>query len=283
MLHLTIREIDDASFRQHDLLLVHEWRDVAGSVCAHGYVGEGVSWIRWPGFVTFRFAEDRLVEAWPERLTDPDRIRDLFYRTVEPLILQALGWETLHASAVLMPAGVVAFCGDCESGKSTIAYGLSRRGHLQHADDSVVVQPASDGVRALNLPFGVRLRPASAAFLGFTSGDRVFQDVVPIARPTATTVSTSVLDSVFVLSRIADGEPRARRFTPSEAFTALLPHARCFNAEDAASRRRLLNHYLEIVAAVPVYDLRFPSGLNHLATVLDSIERTVGVAQAEAV
>ena len=282
MLQLTIRDIG-ASFRHEGLVLVHEWTDVAGEVCARGYVGGSGSWIRWPGFAAFRFTGDQLVEAWPERLTDPDRIRDLFYRTVEPLILQALGWETLHASAVMMPAGLVAFCGDCESGKSTIAFGLSRRGYLQHADDSVVVQPGPPGVRALNLPFGVRLRPASAAFLGFTSEDREFQDVVPIGRYDSRTVSTSPLSAVFALSRIPEGEPHVSRLSPSDAFKALLPNARCFNAEDPASRRRLLNQYLEIVSAVPVYDLRFPSGLNHLATVLDSIERTVEVAQAEPV
>jgi len=282
MLQLAIRDVD-VSFNQDRLVLVHEWRDVAGTVCAHGYVGDNAGWIRWPGFVTFRFAEDRLVEAWPERLVDPNRIRDLFYRTVEPLILQALGWETLHASAVMMSAGLVAFCGDCESGKSTIAYGLSRRGYLQHADDSVVVQPGPPGVRALNLPFGVRLRPASAAFLGFTSEDREFQDVVPIERYDSSTVSTRPLSAVFALTRVPEGDPNVRQLSPSDAFKALLPNARCFNAEDSASRRRLLNHYLEIVSVVPVYDLRFPSGLNHLATVLDSIERTLGVAQAEPV
>jgi hypothetical protein len=199
------------------------------------------------------------------------------------LILQALGWETLHASAVLMPAGLIAFCGDCESGKSTIAYGLSRRGHAQHADDAVVVRPGPAGVRAVRLPFGVRLRPASAAFLGFIAEHREFQDVVPIGRLEGNMVSAHPLAAVFILSRIAAGPATSHRLAASEAFKTLLPHARCFNAHDEVSRRRLVYHYLEMVATVPVYDLGVPSGLSHLSAVLDCIERSTGVPQAEAV
>jgi hypothetical protein len=283
MLQLAIRDYGGVWFEHDGLVLVHEWHDVAGAVCAHGYVGDGSGWIHWPGVVAFRFGANGLVEAFPERLVDAAPIRDLFYRTVQPLILQALGWETLHASAVMTSAGVIAFCGDCESGKSTIAYSLSRRGHLQHADDSLVVMPESAGVRAVKLPFGVRLRPASASFLGFPADHRQLQDVIPIARHDLNRVSTDPLSALFVLSRVCAGEPSARRLAPSDAFKTLLPHARCFNAEDAAARRRSLNHYLEIVAAVPVYDLRFPSGLDRLSAVLDCIERSSGVPQVEAV
>jgi len=283
MLQLAIRDVESVSFDQDGLVLINEWRDVAGAVCALGYIGVKAAWIRWPGFVAFRFADDLLVEAWPERPVDPERVQDLFSRTVEPLILQALGWETLHASAVETSAGLVAFCGDCESGKSTIAYAFSRRGYSQFADDSLVFQPGSGGARALRLPFGVRLRPASAAVLGIPAADREFQDIVPIARFEARTVSTSAIAAVFTLTRVPEGAPSSRRLSPTEAFQALLPHARCFNREDVAVRRRLLNHYLEIVAAVPVYDLRFPSGLNHLDAVLNCVERTAGVPEAEPV
>ena len=50
------------------------------------------------------------------------------------------GWEALHASAVLSPQGVVAFCAGSGTGKSTIARGLSERGYQLCADDAVAVK-----------------------------------------------------------------------------------------------------------------------------------------------
>jgi hypothetical protein len=283
MLHLTIRAISDAAFREHGLVMVHEWRDITGSVCAYGYVGAGARWMRWPGFAVFRFEDEGQVDAFPERQVDPSRILDLFHRTVEPLALQALGWETLHASAVLTPRGLLGFCGECESGKSTIAYSLSRRGYRQHADDSVVFQMGPLGVRALDLPFGVRLRPEAATFFGFTADERPLQDVVPIARHGADRVATQPLSALFVLTRKSGGEPTVEQIASSEAFRVLLPHARCFDVQSADDRRRLLQHYLDLAAAVPVYDLRFPRGLDRLPAVLDCIESTLELTQAEPV
>lgn len=283
MLHLTIREIRDDTFREHGLVLVHEWRDVAGLVCAHGYVGGGARWIRWPGFAAFRFEDDGRVEAFPERQVDSSRIVDLFHRTVEPLMLQALGWETLHASAVLMPKGLVGFCGECESGKSTIAYSLSRRGYQQEGDDSLVLHMGPQGIRALDLPFGVRLRPESATFFGFTPDGRQLQDVVPITRNDVDRVSTHPLAALFVPSRIPCGEPIVEQMAPPAAFRALLPHARCFDSESTEDRRRLLEHYLELAATVPVYDLRFAPGLEQLPAVLACIERSAEAVLAETV
>ena len=283
MLRLRIRATSESPFREDGLVRVHQWQDVAGSVCAHGYVGAGARWMRWPGFTTFRFDDAGEVEAFPERQVDPSRILDLFHRTVEPLILQALGWETLHASAVVMPTGLVGFCGECESGKSTIAYSLSRRGYRQHADDSVVFRPEPRAIRALDLSFGVRLRPEAATFFGFTSDGRPLQNIGPIGQRDADRISTEPLSALFVLTRIPAGEPIVDRLSPSAAFQALLPHARCFDAEDAGVRRRLLEHYLDLAAAIPVYDLRFAPGLDQLLAVLSCIESCTEAAQAEPV
>ncbi|MGE0705482.1 MAG: hypothetical protein AB7P22_16265, partial [Vicinamibacterales bacterium] len=169
MLDLTIRP-GDVPFDEHGLVLVQEWCDNDGIVCARSYVGEGVRWMRWQGSASFRFDDTGAVDAFVERPLDSRAVLDFFHRVVEPLALQALGDETLHASAVSLASGVVGFCGDCESGKSTIAYGLSRRGYRQLADDSLVLQFGHQGVRARELPFGVRLRPQSAAFFGVGSG-----------------------------------------------------------------------------------------------------------------
>ena len=52
-------------------------------------------------------------------------------------------------------------------------------------------------------------------------------------------------------------------------------------ARDA--RGRLVRHYLDIVALVPVYELRFAPGLDRLDSVLDCIASTVTNEAAPAV
>ncbi|HTK29914.1 MAG TPA: hypothetical protein VL309_10200 [Vicinamibacterales bacterium] len=265
MLGLSIRP--PSAFAPEGLTEVHAWRDESGEVCARAYTGGGHSWIRWIGFAAFRFDASGIV-AVPEREVDPGHIADLCRRSIEPLALQALGRETLHASAVRGPSGLVLFCGPCESGKSTLAYALSRRGWPQFADDSVVVDAGERSVRALALPFGVRLRAASSAVLGDPDPHGVLD--APSTRPRP--VSTSPVSRIFVLRRVDGASMSADCLDPGAAFVALLAHARSFDSVDASARQRLLEAYLRIAAIVPVHDLAFGAGLDRLDALLDLVE-----------
>lgn len=277
MLPLTIRADGDARFDEHDLAKVHTWRDLSGEVSAYGYVGKSGRWIRWPGAVAFRFNDEGSVEAFPESRIDHAHVVDLCRRVVEPLVLQALGRETLHASGVVMADGLVAFCGERESGKSTIAFSLARRGYRQFSDDTVVLQVRPEGVRGFQLPFGVRLRREAATFFGFGAA-RDLRDVAPAGVRDAARTPAVPLTAIFVLRRMTTGAPVVERLTASAAFTALLAHAHCFDPEDAQGRRRLLENYLHVADAIPVYELRFAEGLERLESVLTCVERTVCAA-----
>jgi hypothetical protein len=272
MLDLIIREARDG-FDGRRLEAVREWRDEAGVVCAHGYVGAGERWIRWPDLVSFRFDDEGRTEAFPERRLQPEFVREFFSRTVQPLVLQALGWETLHASAVELSGRLVGVCGDCGSGKSTIAYALARRGYRQLADDAVVIRTAPGGIEALDLPFAVRLRPASETF--FRARSDAGLGAGRFTSPASTGRPTQLVSALFVITRMREGAPTATRLSPGAAFQALLPHARCFDARDRDVRRRVLENYLAIADRVAVFDLRFADGLEGLPAVLACIERSI--------
>jgi hypothetical protein len=275
VLPLTIRR-DDTKFSLEGLTEVHTWRDLSGRVCAHGYVGAGARWMRWPGVVAFRFDDRGRIDAIPEPNVPPAQVIDLCRRSVEPIVRQALGAETLHASGVRTPAGVIAFCGERETGKSTIAYSLSRRGFTQHADDAVVMQVGADAVSALDLPFGVRLRPETASFYGFTPASPApLHDVVPLTPRDSGDVRAYPLIAIFVLGRNPEGPPCIRQLPPPAAFTAILAHAHCFDPQDQEGRRRLLQNYLSIASTVPIFELRFSAGLDRLDDLLVCIEGAV--------
>jgi hypothetical protein len=277
MLPLTIRPASESAFQPDTFTEVHAWRDLSGAVCARGYVGAGMRWMRWPGVVTFCFDDRGCIDAFPESGIAPAQVTDLCRRSVEPIVRQALGWEALHASGVRSDAGVLAFCGERESGKSTLAYSLARRGFSQYADDAIVMRVDGTRVVALDLSFGVRLRPEPARLFGFDAPQsQPLHDVLPLNMP-AGDETTTPLCALFVLGRHASGPPSVTRLAPGAAFTAILAHAHCFDPVDPAGRQRLLENYLAIADSLPVFQLRFASGLDGLDAVLDTIEDTAGV------
>jgi hypothetical protein len=271
-LRFTMRPPSSGSedFDRRNLLLVRTWRDSDDRVCAEGYVGRGHWWMRWPDVATFRCNRAGAVDATPNVGINPDRVDDLYQRTVQPLALQALGWEVLHASAVRFGEGVVAFCGERGAGKSTIAYALAARGHPQAADDTLVFEPPPGAVGALLLPFQPRLRPESAALLRPQDQDE------PATQTGWPSPATVPLTTIVVLARSEEGEPVMSRLEGGAAFAAILAHAHCFDPDDPATRRRVLENYLEVAAKVPVYSLRFAPGLGALPRMLDSIETATG-------
>src|SRR5689334_9620303 len=102
--------------------LTRTWFDDAGRLCGRAYVGGSDHWIDWEGLGRFRFRRDgETVSVWPAPDVSPETITETFSRVLQPVVLQAMGRQALHASAAAGPTGVLAFCGRAGSGKSTIA------------------------------------------------------------------------------------------------------------------------------------------------------------------
>ena len=242
---------------------VQTWHDLAEVVCAYGYAGHGWWAMHWPKLGTFRVDADavNVVRVFPAPHASRARLQDLYRRSVVPLFLQALGHETLHASAVQGSTGVLAFCGERGSGKSTIAYALARRGLPQYADDTLVMTATSRGINTKPLPFVPRLRPASAQFFGVEGGHMHAHER-----------AAAPLSAIFVLRPITKPEPLGVELLSSAAgFQALLAHAHCFEPDSERGRRRLLKNYLEISASVPVFAVSYRPGLDRVDGLLDAI------------
>ena len=233
---------------------------------AYGYTAGGYCWAHFPGAASFRFLPDHgAVVALPDTNGSPDSIEDTYLRAVLPLVLQLRGHEVLHASAVSTPRGLVVLCGVSGTGKSTFAYGLSRRGFPLWADDAVVLDVAAADTGALQVPFRLRLHADAATFFG---GDAEKQSTA------ATTPSRSSFHSLLILQPQAESLPLVRisRLAPTAAFVGLLPHAYYFRLSDPARKASMLDRYLRIASSVPTFELRYRPGLGDISTVLDEIE-----------
>lgn len=245
---------------------VEVWRHHDGTVTAYGTSRDGEHWMSMPGVGTFGFRDGSdVVGAFPEKGADEGVVRDAFRRAVLPMALQVLGQEVLHASGVLGPRGVAALCAVSETGKSTLAYGLSRReGYRLWGDDAVAFRLDDRGATALPVPFSIRLRPASVAFFGTPGGAEVQepQDEAPLA-------------AVCVLERADGGDVPPLEIEPiasADAFPAVLTHAYVFSLADADRKRRTMETYLELVTRVPILRVRLGSGLERLPAALEELD-----------
>jgi hypothetical protein len=250
---------------------VSTWRDDTGAVCARAFAAPGRRWVDWPSFGVYAFAPaSRDVRVWASPSASLEDVTAIFERVLQPVILQALGWQTLHASAVLGSRGVLALCGQSGSGKSTIAYALREGGFAQFADDGLVIgQDDTAGVVAHALPFAPRLRPAS--FERFARG----LQIPPGSPAAAGTPASAPLAGILLLQQDSAhrGPAAYARVEPTRAFTSLLTHAHCFDIDDPVATASLVDDYLALAGCVQVFALTYAPDLDRLEEVLRVVRR----------
>jgi hypothetical protein len=227
-------------------------RDGAGQPCAYGGSVSGRYWVRIPDLGAFELSpgsSDVRASVSPESTREV--VLDAYYGTALPLLAQAvLGYEVLHASAVLVDGGAVAFTARTGVGKSTIATALSRRGFPLWGDDAVAVLGGESPVSVF-LPFMTEGQTISAVD---GSGE------VPLA-------------AVCLLEHAR--RPAILRPSTSDAVTALLSNAYRFAFQRLERRRKMAQTYLDVAARVPILLVRFPPDREQLPALLARIESTL--------
>jgi hypothetical protein len=253
------------------------WRDWSGVPRAYGYTLDGDHWIRLPELGSFRFTlGGEWVEAWvPEPIPRRD-IEEAFRRHVLRFVLQARGHELLHASAVAMPSGAIAFCGSSGVGKSTLAYGFSRRGHPPIADDALLFEQVGGTVRVFPLPFMLHLSGESALS---GRGRKAPVNLDPQIVAGGPREASLQLAALFVLEPSGEADPAIPEIVAlrnASAFLLLLYHAHCFSFRDERRVRLMADRYLQLAATVPTFRLRYRRDIDRLPELLDAVERELG-------
>lgn len=277
MLKLRIAEKDIAvSFPNPDSPDVQRWRDYKGELCACAFSVHGERWIQIPHLASFRFDNlNREVIAFRLSGANDELISETFSRIVVPIALQAMGTDVLHASGVLTPAGVAAFCAVSETGKSTTAFALSQRGYIHWADDAIPFEVSGPSVRALPLSFRIRLHPDSLEY---------FTDESTTQLPDAESwnsagAHSAPLNVLIVLKRsVQMGSARiveAVKLSPVQAFREVLLHAHFFNLKDRELKRQMITNYTGLTARVPVWQVSFQPGFENLVALLDELEEII--------
>lgn len=258
---------------------VHVWCDRHGTVRAHSHTVGDRCWLHLFGTASYSFdPSGRDVVAHPEQDVSDDMVRDVYRRTIVPMILQVQGHEVLHASAVLLRQRLVAFCGISETGKSTFAYGLSRmQDCLLWTDDAVVFRHYEFGFGAVPLPFSTRLRERSARYFGENQSiRRAVGDWDQFDGRLGAPVPVAAVCGLIRDTQLAAGRVTAiRRLRPDEALVYAFTNANCFSFEDPVRKKETLEQYLAFTTRIPFYEIRFRPGFEFLDQVLEDVATTL--------
>lgn len=253
------------------------WSDSRGVIGALSHTTAQEHWLHVLGIASFKLElEVDTVTAIPHQGSKPEAIVDEFQRTVWPTMLQLRGHEVLHGSAVHTPGGVVAFCALSETGKSTLAYALNRRGYALFADDAVVLTVTPDSVEAHALPFQVRLRSASALHFGYAQAQLVAGRVRCKGQQENGPLPLAAVCLLEQLSSLPDGRiVTTEALAPTEALVSALEHALYFSLQDRQRKRHMMQQYFSLASRIPMFRVRFQRGLELLPNILDALEQDI--------
>jgi len=252
-----------------------EWRDNARNICATG-VSDGCSCaIHFPGLATYHYEPGKadLRVCAEGNSVNLEQIEDTFYRSVAPLVIQFIGHEVLHASAVVTEQGLIVICGRSGSGKSSFAYGLSQRGYAHWADDAVTLAPSKQIVRSKKLKCPIRLRENVSQYYEKEGGRESPHDtsgwgeIIP-------TGSLLPVVSIIVLNPLQDAkgesaQPKLSRLPPSLALRHLMENAYCFTLDDNERKKSFFQHYVAITSMVTVYQFKYHQCMKYYNQNLD--------------
>jgi hypothetical protein len=223
-----------------------------------GFRGGGHSWLELPGVATFRFDGEGAAVAFADGGSQ-EEIADAWVRSVLPLVVQARGVQVLHASAVAAPGGVIGFCGASAAGKSTLAAALLCCGYEVVADDALAFRAGADEVEALPLPYRLRLRGGAAEALG-----------LPELAARGEGGGSFPLAGIVELEPAAVTSPQVSTLAAADGFGTLMPHAYCFELDDA--KEDLVDSYLRLARSVPVCRLEYPQRLDRLDDLVAAVK-----------
>lgn len=144
-----------------------------GYVPSYGKLGE-FSAYQFEGVAGFLFpADGRYLKIFVDPAASHAALEFVLFRGVIPRLLHLQGVTSLHASAIAVEGGVVAFCGPSGAGKSTLAAAMASRGMPLVSDDVVPLRMTGEAAAVEAWPGLPELRifPAMAERLGIS--DRV--------------------------------------------------------------------------------------------------------------
>jgi len=301
-----VREMEDAATSAVCIRIAHVPERIADVVAneSHWWASHTEYLQRVPGVANFLVRHGCEILVEPAENTQDEEIRAYLLSPVFSALCHQAGMYALHASAVRVGDGVVAFLGNTRAGKSTLAAGLAQRGFVVIADDiclldtrvqgaeKIAETASSDFGTALVIPVAPALKLWRSALdhLGTSteSLDRVVRNDdkfrLKLSKPDAQ-LPHLPLCQIFFLEWTAEGDadsdfnaqPTIVPVEGVEAITRLMEFTH-FDYVMKATGRQKGNFLLcgRILSEARAYRLRRPRNFSLLDQTLDAIEAHLG-------
>jgi hypothetical protein len=243
----------------------HAWTQPDGSAWTEFHRVEGGYLLRFPRLADFAIAADGAsVTCYPGPHVPEDTVQHLYQYQVLPLALSQQGKLVVHASAVEVDAGAVAFVATTGSGKSTLAAHFAVNGFRFLTDDGLVLDPTSRHHVA---------RPSHPSIRLWEDSTMALMSADAIAAPTLAYTSKSRFLASDQLPYCPDPLPLQRvyflqerdapqiAFRPLGAQEAMVEWMRHSFVLDVEEKPRLASHFARVgrLAREPIhFTLEFP-------------------------
>jgi len=249
--------------------------------------------LRVPQVANFLVRHGREVLVQPAPGALPADIRAYLLSPIFSTLCHQAGMYSLHASAVRVGAGVVAFLGGSGAGKSTLAAGLAQRGYALIADDICLLDPravSSGPVLVIPVAPALKLWRSALDHLGTSpeSLPRVFSRDdkyrVPVPQPSKPVQRLPLREVFFLEWANADSAEEDSpnqsveqpTFTPVEgvhAVTRLMEFTH-YDYLMKPTGRQTGNFLLsgQVLAQARAFTLLRPRSFAHLDRTLDALE-----------
>jgi hypothetical protein len=231
------------------------------------------------GRFLLRGGEEILIDTAPS--SDHDEVRAYLLGAVFGALCHQRGIIPLHASAIDVANGCIAFVGASGAGKSTMAAALAQRGHDIVADDECFLQLGTRGeVLAAPGVSYIRLLEDTRAALGFPAVQQESQRhgkyFIPVNEP-KNPMRSRPLRGVYQLHRIPNGVTKVTRLRGAEAVEVLMQNV---YPPNFAARLGYESNVFRVCAAaardMPVFQLSRPHDFAALDQVIELLENQLG-------
>ena len=240
--------------------------------------------LRWMGFHDFEVSRDgRFITCYPQSSGHEDAIRSCLYGSGLALALHLQGTPSFHASAISLCSGAVAFVASGGTGKSTLAAAHVREGYRSLTDDVLAVSLFDEGWWATpSFPWITLTRQSFSCLYPELSFPGTKARKARVLSPASSFCDRAVpLNSFYLLERHSGTDIGIAPVPQQDAVWKLLQHTCCLPFLEHSQVSTHFDFVCRLPASVPVYRLRYPSGLNLLSSVIDAVvenERSVPVA-----
>jgi hypothetical protein len=257
----------------------------AGAQGISFHVTDGGYMLRFAGSSTFTLLDDR-IDCIVSRSDRAYLVEIQLLGMILATWLERRGTPTLHASAVEVEGGAVAFVGAKGAGKTSMAATFLQGGSALLTEDLLALVPGPEGVVCHAGYPQMRMWPEEARH--FLSGTDGLEIVHPAFAKLRVLVGPAGLGSfcpdprplvcIYVLERREDGgggieiQPIVQR----EAVAELIRHSFVPELVQAMGlQARRLTALVRVVSSVPLWKLSYPGGLEHLPDVRSAVVRNL--------